>query len=70
MKMIIDRLEGDYAVVELDDGTFADIPKEALPKLANEGDVITIEIDEKATEQRKKRIERLLNELWEESDTE
>ncbi len=40
MKVIIDRFEEDYAVVELE-----------------EGDVLTIKIDEEATERRRNRVE-------------
>ena len=66
MKVIIDRFEGQYAVVELDNGDFVSIPRMVLPNLADEGDVITIEIDEDATDQRRKRIEGLMEKLWEE----
>ena len=66
MKVIIDRFEGQYAVVELDNGDFVDMPRSALPSLADEGDVITIEIDEQATDQRRKRIEGLMDTLFEE----
>jgi len=63
MKVIIDRFEGQYAVVELDSGEFVDIPRAILPNLADEGDVISIEIDEEATDQKRKRIEGLMNQL-------
>ncbi|SFI10807.1 Protein of unknown function [Tindallia magadiensis] len=63
MKVIIDRFEGQYAVVELDNGGFANIPRTVLPNLADEGDIITIEIDEEATDQRRKRLEGLMEEL-------
>ena len=66
MKVIIDRFEGQYAVVELDNGDFVSVPRMVLPNLADEGDVITIEIDEDATDQRRKRIEGLMEKLWEE----
>ncbi|SDY51311.1 DUF3006 domain-containing protein [Tindallia californiensis] len=63
MKVIIDRLEGEYAVVELDNGDFANVPRNVLPNLVDEGDVITIEIDEEATDQRRKRLEGLMEGL-------
>lgn len=66
MKVIIDRFEGQYAVVELDNGDFVSVPRMVLPNLADEGDVITIESDEDATDQRRKRIEGLMEKLWEE----
>lgn len=61
MKVIIDRFEGDYAVVELENGEFADMPKVFVPN-AKEGDVVTITVSE--DKDRKKRIEDLANELF------
>ena len=61
MKFIIDRFEGDYAVVELENGEFADMPKVFVPN-AKEGDVVTITVSE--DKDRKKRIEDLANELF------
>ena len=61
MKVIIDRFEGDYAVVELENGEFADMPKVFGPN-AKEGDVVTITVSE--DKDRKKRIEDLANELF------
>lgn len=60
MKIIIDRFEGPYAIVEIDNGDFMNMPKALLPNMANEGDVISIEIDEEATERRRERIKHLL----------
>lgn len=61
MKVIIDRFEGDYAVVELENGEFADMPKVFVPN-AKEGNVVTITVSE--DKDRKKRIEDLANELF------
>ena len=61
MKVIIDRFEGDYAVVELENGEFADMQKVFVPN-AKEGDVVTITVSE--DKDRKKRIEDLANELF------
>ena len=61
MEFIIDRFEGDYAVVELENGEFADMPKVFVPN-AKEGDVVTITVSE--DKDRKKRIEDLANELF------
>lgn len=65
MKVIIDRFEGDYAVVELPDRSTVDIPKQLVPKGAKEGDVLSIEIDKDETAKRKERIQKLMDELWE-----
>ena len=64
MKVIIDRFEGEYAVVEIDARKYTNIPKILLPN-AKEGDVIKIEIDLKSTEERKKHIQELMNNVFE-----
>ncbi|NMA68528.1 MAG: DUF3006 domain-containing protein [Desulfitobacterium sp.] len=70
MRGIIDRFEGDYAVVEKENRKFVNIPREALPLEAKEGDVIIqvgteYRIDQSETEKRRKRIEELSRNLWE-----
>lgn len=52
--LIIDRFEGDWAVIEFGRTTL-NFPKRLLPKEAREGDVIVISvsIDKKATSKRK-----------------
>ena len=70
MKGIIDRFEGEYAVVELKDGKMINIDKIKLPTDAQEGMVILISevitIDKAETVKRKKEIEKLTEGLWEE----
>lgn len=63
MKVIIDRFEGDYAVVEIEIGQFVNIPKILLPE-AKEGDVISIEVDKNETELRRKKIEELMGKVF------
>lgn len=63
MEVIIDRFEGNYAVVELDLGVFVNLPKELVPK-AREGDVVEIKIVKGTTKQRKKRVNKLMNKLF------
>ncbi len=65
MKVIIDRFEGNYAVVELPDMSTVDMPLELVPKEAEEGDVLIIEIDADETKNRKERIKKLMDDLWE-----
>jgi hypothetical protein len=64
LKYIIDRFEGDLAVVEIEEGVFTNIPKIALPKEAKEGDIIDVSVDNNETEQRRKNIEKLMENLW------
>jgi Protein of unknown function (DUF3006) len=70
MKYIIDRFEGDLAVCEAEDGKMVDIEKSKLPENAEVGDVIVLEnghfrVDKKETDRRRKEIEDLMNELFE-----
>ena len=60
---IIDRFEGDYAVIEVND-EFLNIPKSALPKNAKEGDVLRFTIDNEETTKRKQRINGLMDKLF------
>ncbi len=64
MKVIIDRFEEDAAVVELPDRTTALIPRRLIPG-AREGDVLEIRIDPAARANREKKINRLMDELFE-----
>ncbi len=70
MKVTIDRFEGDFAVVEKPDRTMMNIKREKLPAGVKEGDILLIDgdsirADESGTAKRKKAINDLMNELWE-----
>ncbi len=65
---IIDRFEGDIAVVEADE-IMLDIPRNQLPSEAQEGDVLQKNgnvyiVDRAATEKRKEEISRLMKGIW------
>lgn len=64
MKGIIDRIEGKYAVIYIDN-EYINFPKEFLPQGATEGThiKINIEIDHESTKSSYDRIESLLNKL-------
>lgn len=66
-KCIIDRFEGDYAVIEYGRITF-NIPRLFLPKDAKEGDVVRfdIRIDKEETKMRSQYIKKLADELFRE----
>ena len=64
MKVIIDRFEGDYAVVEIDKEKFVNLPKELVPN-AKEGDIIIIRVDHEETNKRKEHVKDLMNQLFE-----
>lgn len=63
MKVIIDRFEGEFAIVEIEEGKFTSLPKIVIPN-AQEGDVIEIKIDEKETKHRKEKIKNLMDDLF------
>lgn len=69
MRAIIDRFEGQFAVMEFQDG-YKNIPRQMLPPEAREGDILVLQdehwiIAPEATRKRKEKIERLAKELWE-----
>lgn len=64
MKIIIDRFEGELAVVELPNGNIINCPKAMLPDDVKEGDIISIVVDGKATEEKKKSLTDRMNRLF------
>lgn len=64
MKVIIDRFENDYALVETEDNIIVEIPKALVPN-AKEKDVVEITILKSVTEERKEIIENKMNNLFE-----
>lgn len=63
MKIIIDRFEEDFAVCELENGKFLNLPKELFPD-AEEGNVINISVDATETEKRKENANKRLHSLF------
>jgi len=64
MKVTIDRFEGEFAVVEMQNGEFANMPKLLLPPGSKEGDIISIELEQDDTETRRAEIERKMDKLF------
>ena len=69
MKGIIDRFEGDYAVVEFEGRKMVDIHKKDLPAGLKEGDVIrgvdgAYVFDEVETERIRKETKGMFDKLW------
>lgn len=62
MQIVIDRFEGEFAIVELPDGKMAKVEKTILAAFS-EGDVIMLKKDAEATEQAKKQAEQALADL-------
>lgn len=65
--LVIDRFEDGWAVIDCGRKTF-NLPKELLPGEAREGDVISLQVmvDQAATRARKRKIEKLGDDLFEE----
>ena len=64
MKLIIDRFEGDFAIVELPDGRMIDCPKCLLPDNTKEGSILNITVDETATNDKLKKVTERMNKLF------
>jgi len=64
MQIIIDRFEGEFAIVELSDKTIVKIPKILVPD-ALEGDIIDITINKNETKNRKNQIVNLIDDIFE-----
>ncbi|WP_054950679.1 DUF3006 domain-containing protein [Numidum massiliense] len=70
-KGVIDRFEGNFAVVEwLDNADTVDVHKSELPAYTDSGDVVfrkngNWHVDKDETAKREKAIEKLMEEMWE-----
>ena len=64
MDVIVDRIEGNYALVEIEKGKMCNLPIELVPDV-KEGDVVTITINKDKTKDRKKTVEELMNSVFE-----
>jgi len=58
VRVIIDRFEGEYALVEMEDGSMVPVTARLFPG-AREGDVIEIRIDRAETARRRQLIAEL-----------
>ena len=61
--LIIDRFEGDFALVECGEQMLK-IPKQELPKGAKEGSVLTLGLDPKAEAARRAEVAKKQNSLF------
>ena len=69
MRYIIDRFEGDTAVLEDENKEFLNVPKSILPENYNESDCLVFKdgkyiIDEETTKELKEEISDLMDELF------
>lgn len=68
---IIDRFEGEYAVLETDSG-MKNVPRDMLPEEAREGDVVELKngaytVNKKAAEKRRRELREKLKKLQKEN---
>ena len=61
--LILDRFEGEFAVVETNNGLI-NIPRIDIPAEAQEGDVLVLGLDKSGTAARKESIESRMNKLF------
>ncbi|ADU26933.1 DUF3006 domain-containing protein [Ethanoligenens harbinense] len=69
MRYIIDRFEGETAVLEEDSGVMRDVPRNRLPAGAKQGDVLTetngiFSVDTAATKKRTESIQEKIRDLF------
>lgn len=64
MKLTIDRFEGIFAVCELENGSFANLPKDVLPPRASEGSKLVIMLDDSEEATDRKRIKEKMENLF------
>ena len=62
MRIIIDRFDGEYTVVELENGSYIDVSKKLFPD-AKEGDIVDIAVNKEATDAKKNDIESRFDKL-------
>ncbi|MGN0615676.1 DUF3006 domain-containing protein [Ruminococcus flavefaciens] len=68
---IIDRFEGEYAVLETDSG-MKNVPRDILPEESREGDVVELKngaytVNKKAAEKRRRELREKLKKLQKEN---
>jgi len=69
IKGIVDRIEGEWVAVELENGKMKDFPKVQFPKKIKPGDAVIhcknrFEIDKERTNDLKKEIDGLMDDLF------
>ncbi|WP_211750274.1 DUF3006 domain-containing protein [Paenibacillus sp. Marseille-Q4541] len=69
MQGIVDRFEGDYAIIEID-GKTRDVAKSIVNSSVKVGDVVTLvdgiwKPNLTETEEREKQIKHLMDDVWE-----
>lgn len=68
-KYIIDRVEGDYAVAQKENGSMCEIPLQYIKGDFKEGDILVnineyFQVDKAATKARRKQIDDNMEDMW------
>jgi len=63
MKVIVERIEGNFLICETEKGSYVELPLELVPD-AYEGAVLKIEFDKEDEKAKRQRIERMMKELF------
>ena len=66
---IVDRIEGEYVILEAYDGFIKEVKSEKIQGSFKEGDVLLIDgeyfkVSEELTKERRKKIEDILKDMW------
>lgn len=69
-KFTVDRIEGEYAVLECENGDFVEMELASLPPNLHEGDIIRFNLNScylsaEETERRRQKMQKLMNKLFE-----
>ena len=63
MDVIVDRIEKEFAVVEISKGNICNLPLVLVPNV-KEGDIISININKDKTKKRKDNIDKLVSSVF------
>ena len=64
MRYTVDRIVGNYIVLQDENGLSGQADKNLFPFL-KEGDILSVSVDEKATQEKKEQLQKRLSSLFE-----
>lgn len=64
MRLLIDRIEEEVAIMEKEDGSYVHLEKTLIPPEAKEGDVIFIAVDTSNSVDRQEELVSFVDQLW------
>ena len=63
MKIVVDRIEKDFLVAELPDGSFLNLPSQLFEN-ASEGDIFLIEKSEEETIKKELEVKKMMDKIF------